>query len=264
MRKTKTAKRQTESKRGKDEKKERAKLIFECLKRNKRVQETVKKARQTPPGTSFDSYKELKDIIPSPTMANLVVMMIITSGKNIPNEFIKSLKQSTIDIQYPVNDVSSFLPLDYEESQKGVSEYQKYEKLKQNLPTRWKKVKIGRLLAIQGVDQKEKTITIRIRLRHDNEAILADMKYLLQLLREEGKYFNVNLGSPKPHWGEYRNYLRVYDLYERYRLRKDKGWKEIGFEVYKVSAGDFEKAREKAKKAYNKAKELINGGWQQL
>jgi hypothetical protein len=119
------------------------------------------------------------------------------------------------------------------------------------------------LLAIDAVNPKDKTITIRIKLGHNNKTIRADVNYFLKLLREEADYFNVNLKSPKAQTDKYERCFRVYDLHEE----EGRGWDKIAFEVYKdevKSEKDLAKAREKVRKQYDRAKELINGGWQQI
>jgi hypothetical protein len=92
---------------------ERARVIFESLKRNKKVKEVVKKVKSLLPGKSLNVYKELKEIIPLPWMTNAIVMAIIASEKGVPpDKFLDKLhfKPSAIDIVYHFNGVHLRFP----------------------------------------------------------------------------------------------------------------------------------------------------------
>ncbi len=245
------------------EEKERAEFIFECLKRNKKVKEVVEKVKSLRPGESLDAYKELRDVIPNPIIANAIVSTLVASKKrtSLP-AFASFFNTSAIDVVYYIDGTPSPLPLDYHKLERRVSEKRK------SIPAgQWSKLEMKepkQLFAIDALNREHKTITIRIRMERNDTDIKADVAYLLDLVRGEAESLKINLKNPKHQWGKLKNYLKIYDLYQRYRRTEDKGWKRIGLEVYGVSSEAIEKAADRAKKAFRKAEALINGGWQQL
>jgi len=260
MTKSTTAQSQTRPKQQRDAENEKARIIFECLKRNGRVIELAKGAMRNPSLSFYisdDYQQELRKISPRPLLADFAVtevrreMMgkeelkkIFPKGKPDDSSMIKFFKPSTIEILYPGLPKRFAPPGDPNPPVCFPPELAEY----------------AGLSPIKAVDRKEKAIMILLRLNRSNKMIIKDIENFLGLLRREAKHFNLKLESPKTHWGELRKYLKIYDLH-----KKGRSWKEIALKVYKVdSAEDLERAQKRAKKGYGNAKDLINGGWKKL
>lgn len=223
----------------------RAKLIIEYLKLNEKIQKAVKKAKKITKGKSFNPYEELREIVPSPPLANLIVMTLIMSEKgNIPDKFITQFLQPTIDIQYQFKGVSYFVPLNYDES-------------REDFP-REVILRKSKLFTIKAINEKDKTITVRIKLNRKREHIEKDLSYLLGLLKKEAKFFKINLRPLRPRWEEHERHIKVY------KLRKEgKTWRNIADQVFPRDV-DKNSAIRKVRHHYSEAVKMINGGWMQI
>jgi len=127
--------------------------------------------------------------------------------------------------------------------------FQKTDELRKKLS----KIKIH--ISLDGVDQKDKTITIKIHLDRKKQDIMKGVEYLLNTLKKEAKYFGKDFKRPKPHLDKYEKYLKVYDL-----RKEGKSWRQIACEVF---PGDksWDKGMRKVRYYYEQAKKMINGGW---
>lgn len=125
-----------------------------------------------------------------------------------------------------------------------------------------------RILSIDAIDKKNKTVMIRIHLDRKKEDILRDISLLLDNLAKEAKEDDIDLKRPKPHWNVYDKFLKVYDL-----RRKDKRkwtWSKIAErmlpnEVQIDREGKKTRNRlDKVRHYDRRAKEMISGGWRQI
>ena len=86
-------------------------------------------------------------------------------------------------------------------------------------------------LKIHAVEKEEKTVIVKIRLDRKKDDIVRDIKFLLELLREEAQIYGVDLKAKKPRWRDrvYDDYLRVFDL-KKANPRME--WSEIAKMVF--------------------------------
>jgi hypothetical protein len=126
-------------------------------------------------------------------------------------------------------------------------------------------------LAIDAVDKKENTITIKIDLRRTRMEIIEDIKRLLSLLEKESNIFKIDLEQKhKHHWEEYDSFLRVYDLK---KSNPQLTWSDISKIIYpdalvknKKEDKDLAKpwAKDKVRYHYKRALEMIEGRWREI
>lgn len=147
-------------------------------------------------------------------------------------------------------------------------------------------LRTGNTLALDGVDAKDRTILVKIRLNRNKEDLQQDLNYLLNLLELEVEKLNLNFVFPKvrkSRWDKetskkdaYEKYLHVYDL------KKDNPnleWSEIAKEVFPNEVEDNIPAHRKARKTqmpsrtaidkvryyWRMANEMINqGAWKRI
>ncbi len=134
----------------------------------------------------------------------------------------------------------------------------------------------GNALALDAVDLKEKTITVRINLNRQRKDIESHLEFLLNLLEYEAGLLGYDLGSPrKPQWDVYEKYLQVYDLR---KTDPPTNWPEIAKRVFpeevETRKAPHRKTRKtelpsrtsvkKVKYYYDEAVKMINGGWKYI
>jgi len=204
-------------------KRENYKLEF--MKRNKRKWEEFKERRCRLPKENPNSgelksiteiYHEFVKYFPG-----TFFQLLSIPNSEIPNWQVNTL---SIEVLFPSAGESSGGPYfrndDYD--------YLHYENNKQFLDIAMKKRESERrnpLLAVDAVNDEDKTIGVMIHLDRNKDDILKDLSYLLNLLEEEAGLLGMEIHRPKKRptkdsvsiYEKYDLYLRIWDLKERGR-----------------------------------------------
>jgi hypothetical protein len=127
-------------------------------------------------------------------------------------------------------------------------------------------LRTGNTLALDGVDEKDRTILLKIRLDRNKEDLQEDLKYLLDLLEWEAKELHADFSSPDPFRPQWDVYDKCIDAWE---FRKQgKTYPEIAKLILpKYFAGanaNPENAINLVKHYKRKAEKMINGGWRRI
>jgi len=140
-----------------------------------------------------------------------------------------------------------------------IAKWRRKEHIKQLLKT-------GNTLALDGVDEKERTVLVKIRLDRNKEDLQEDLKYLLDLLEWEAKELHAYLSTSEPFKPQWDVYDKCIDAWE---FRKQgKTYPEIAKLILpKYFAGanaNPENAINLVKHYKRKAEKMINGGWRRI
>ena len=124
-------------------------------------------------------------------------------------------------------------------------------------------------MAIDAVNEKDRTIMLKIRLDRKREDILEDMGQLLTLLKKEAKILGLDLmRNVKLHWDEIDKYIKVYDL-----KKQNQTWNDIAKQMFPVEVDWNRKhtkelattsAKDKLRHYHRQAIKMINGGWREI
>jgi len=124
-----------------------------------------------------------------------------------------------------------------------------------------------KIVSINAVDWKEKSIILKIFLNRKKDLIKYDFATLLDLLDKEAQFQKKKFGRPKFHLGKLGKGLQIYDDHQI----KKKSWKQIGLELLKDEKDDgknlkqhLEQAAGRARKSYLRAKAIIDKEYKKL
>ena len=104
---------------------------------------------------------------------------------------------------------------------------------------------------LNAINKKEKTITVKIHLDRQEDAIIQDMKYLLDLIKLQTKMNNLDLSPLKPRWDIYDEYLKVWNLH-----KEGKTWKQIARQIFPKDV-NLDSAVSKVRSYKRKAERMI-------
>jgi len=266
------------------EKSNRVKYRWEFLSRNEEFEEYREKEKK---GTRFEAPDPIKQLLFHWTIFRPWIKMTEDAKSDSEKDLRLKIKEVLTGIPSieVIHDAEKEDPvtvrLNYSEMHKNYLDL--IENLRKEYPKHFKKY--GRfLLSINALSQEGDTITIKIHLDRQTTEIMADVGSLLAILKKEAKSIGLDFGKHKNRppkkigsktmtiWDTYDLYLLVWDLI-------DIDGMELTDVAKRIFPKDFvdpltlteddpipnpESAIKKVIHYYNKAQEMIDGGWRKI